>query len=143
MYRATAEGNECVLGSVQDQRRNADGRQHVPDVDLLVHPMERFQRPRARAEADHLHERVGLGAVEPAKRIDRGSRLLTWTENPQVVIDFALVLGFRPSPGVIRRPHPARKRAPEDERRRPLWVRSREHETHRRPLGRAVDRSAA
>ena len=40
------ERDDRVLRSVEDQARDANRRQHVPDVDFPVHPVERLERSR-------------------------------------------------------------------------------------------------
>ena len=81
-----------VLGSVQDQRRNAHRRKHLPDVDLLVHPVERRQRARAGAEPEHVEEQLELLALEAAERAHSFPSLLAWAEDLQVARDLARVL---------------------------------------------------
>src|SRR5438067_8763465 len=46
--------NICVqvAGAVEDERRDADRRQNLPNVDLRVHLRERKGRPRARGEPE-------------------------------------------------------------------------------------------
>ena len=44
---ATVLDRDGIVDPVNEQRRQADDRQHVPDVDLHVHPMELADRRRA------------------------------------------------------------------------------------------------
>ncbi len=105
--------------------------------------MQSFERPRARAEAEHLEERLHLRIAEPSEDADRLSRLLPRPEDAEIALDLAFVLLLGPAPGVVRRPHPPRKGAPNDECRRPLRVGRREEDAHRRSLGEAVERSSS
>ena len=134
--------DDRVLGAVQDERRDTHRRQDVPDVDVLVHPVKGFDRAGARAEAEHLEKRVRLRVGELPESVDRLSRLLTRPEDLPSALHLAFVLLFRLAPRVIRRPHPARKRAADDERRGPLRIRRREENAHGRSLGQAVERGA-
>src|SRR5207245_1380695 len=80
--------------------------QDAPDVDLLVHPMERLERAGARTEAEHLEERLRLGIGESSEGVDRLSGLLARAEDTQVTLDLAFALLLGAAPGVVRGPHP-------------------------------------
>jgi hypothetical protein len=133
--------DDLVLGSAQDERRDAHCRENVPDVDLLVHPVQRLERARARAVPEHLEEILRLVVAELSERPNRFASLFARTENAQVARDFLLVLLLRPAPRIVGRPHPPRKGAPDDERRSPLGIRGREEDRHRGPFRKAVEGS--
>ena len=73
--------DDGVLHTVQDQCRHANARQDMPDVDLLVHPVERLQRAGAGAKAQHLQEQLRLLVREETERADRSQRALVRTED--------------------------------------------------------------
>jgi hypothetical protein len=128
------ERDDRVLGPVQDQRRDAHGREHVTDVDLLVHAMQGLERTWARPVPDDVHERLHLVLAEAAERAKRVARALAGAEEAQIPLDLAFVLLLGSAPGVIRSPHPARERAADDERRCALRVGRREQDGHRGAL---------
>ena len=66
---------------MEDERRNANCRQYVPDVDLLVHAVERFERARTRPKPDHVDERAHLVLVELAEGAYRLARPFPRTED--------------------------------------------------------------
>ena len=134
--------HDRVQLAVQDERWNAHGRKHVPDVDFLVHPTERLERAGARTEANQFEKRVGIFVVEGPERRHRLQCLPAWTEEAQVPLDLALVFLLGSAPGVIRRPHCARICAANDERPGSLRIRRREEDAHCRPLGQAVEGGA-
>ena len=97
----------------------------------------------ARAEPEHLEERVRLGVGELAQLPYSLQPLLARAEDPECAFDLTLVRLLRLAPGVVGRPHPARIGAADDERRGALRVGRGEENAHRRPLGEPVEGSTA
>src|SRR5439155_14536820 len=77
-------GNNGVLRSVQDQRRNAHCRKDMADVDLFVHPVEGLERSRTRRESQHAEKGLSLLIFESSESVDRFHRLRPWAEDLQV-----------------------------------------------------------
>ena len=61
--------HDLVVGAVKDQRRHPHGRQHMPDVDLLVHPEERLEHSRAGAVTEVVEERLAARRRRTARAI--------------------------------------------------------------------------
>ena len=72
-----------------------------------------------------------VGSKRPRARIARWPARAA--RRYEVALDLAFVLLLGPPPRVVRRPHPARKGAADDERRRALGVRRREEDAQGRP----------
>ncbi len=134
--------DEPILGPVQDQGRDADCGQHMPDVDVLVHPVERFEGTGARAPPELQEKGLHIVVLEAAERADCVPCLLPRAEDLQVTLHLPLVLFLGPAPGIIGCPHPARETAADDDCRGPFRVRRREQDGHRRALGQAEQSSA-
>src|SRR4029077_8620621 len=109
--------HDRVLRAAQDERRDANRRQDVPHVDLLVLSRDLFQRAGAGAEAEQAAEGLGLRGLEAAEAADRLERALALAEDLQGTLDVALVLLLRLAPGVVGRPHAARETAADHEGR--------------------------
>ena len=133
--------NDGVLRPMQDQRRDTHRRQHMPNVDLLVHPVKRLERARARTEpkeVDSGHQLLVVEAAEPPHSL-AGS--IARAEDAQIPLHVALVPLLGQAPRVIGGPHPPRIRAANDKGGRPLRVGRREQDAHRRPFRSAVEGS--
>ena len=65
---AFVDRQQPIVGAVQDQRRHADRRQHVADVDVGVHPRQRQRRAGAGA-----HPQVGAPPVAERRVVRRRS----------------------------------------------------------------------
>ena len=127
---------------MQDQRRDTHRRQHMPNVDLLVHPVKRLERARARTEPKEVDSGPQLLVVEAAERPHSLAGSIARAEDAQIPLHFAVVRLLGQPPRVIGGPHPPRIRAANDEGGRPLRVGRREQDAHRRPLRSAVEGSA-
>ena len=127
---------------MQHEGRDAHRRQHVPDVDLLVHQVEGLERAGAGAVAQIVEERLHLVVLEYPERPHGLPAFLAGPVHAQRPFDIALVLLLGSAPGVVGKPDGAGEGAPEHERGRSLRVGRREQDAHRGALGDAVERSA-
>ena len=50
---AALDIDPAIARVMQDERGDPDRRKNVTDVDLDVHPIERFERPRTNAQPNH------------------------------------------------------------------------------------------
>src|ERR1700693_3724070 len=98
----------------------------MPDINLLVHTVKRFECAGTRAEPKQAKKRLRLGILETAERAHRRQRLPTWSKDLQRTRDLPLVLLFGSAPRIVGRPHPARERAAKHERRSPIGMGRRE-----------------
>ena len=63
--------NNLVLRPIEHLGRHPNRRQHVPNVDLAIHPVELLERAGTRAEPKHLPELLDFLGLENAERADR------------------------------------------------------------------------
>ena len=132
---------------MDDERRNANRRQDVADVDLEVHPPERCDRARARAHAGvrrpPTHELLVAGQARRHPTRDSVPRRLVRSPAALGLLDPPQRLLPRPLPGRLLRPGQRRPvRAVENRSGRPLRIRRGEEHRHRSALGDAEERRA-
>ncbi len=131
--------HDRIVGSMEDQGRNADRRKDIANVDLTIHPRKRLERARARRPAEVIDDRARVLLLPPGQRPNLCRCLFAPTVETQVSLEVGAVLLLAPAPRVVRRPHHARKPAAEDERSRALWIRRGEQQAHRRAFGDTED----
>ena len=104
-HPACAVNRYVVFGPVNKQSRCTNRRQHVPDVDVHVHAVERRNRPRAGAPPEIIGKERGLVLVTPEPLRDSLHRLLTRPEElRQARLRFIPVLLLGRGPRIIVRP---------------------------------------
>ncbi len=136
-----ADGDDRVLGSMDDESGYADRRQDVADVDLLVHQREGLNGSRAPAPAEVVEPLIRLSVVAELNARPHGfKRLVTRAEQPPVALHLLLILPLGPAPRVVGRPHRPRVGAAQHQSRGALWIRGREEKTHRGTLRATVER---
>ena len=132
--------HDLIVAPVHDERRHPHGRQHLPDVDLFVHPVQPLQHPGASAVPDEVDERLDLVVVLHAKRAHRLPGLGSQGEDLERPIGFVLVGLFAAAPGKVWGPQCPRRAAADDQRRCPLGVGRGKQDAHRRALRQAIER---
>ena len=133
------DGNDGIVASMKNQRRHADRRKHLADVDLLVHAVQTLEHPWARSQADVIDERLDLVVVLHPKRAHRRPSLGSRGVHLERLVDLALIPALTTPPWVIRRPHRARRATPNHQCRSPLGIGSREQDAHCRPFGNTIE----
>ena len=127
-----------VARSVEHEGWNADRREHVPDVDLHVHPRVRGGAAGAGAPAQEGGERtVALLVGARCESSCDSRRLLRRAPAPRHPLDVFAVVVLARSVRVVGGPEHPRVRADRDQRPHPLRIRGGEQDAHRAALGQA------
>ena len=123
---------EVLARAVEHERRHADRRQHVPDVDLGVHQPDRPVRARARAA--HARTTCTSGAP-PGRAGSPGRRARATPSSPPPP--------SRPPRGAARRLSDIRRRSARSGSRAPASPRERAHQDERRRSAAGASRRRA
>ena len=124
---------------MHDQRRHADGRKDIADVDLLVHAVQTLKHARACCQADVVDERFDLVVVLHPELAHGRASLWPRAVHLESLVDLALIRVLASPPRVIRRPHCAGRATANDQCRGPFGIGRREQDAHRGTLGKAVE----
>ena len=93
--------HQAILYAVEDERGDANQGKDVTDVDVLVHPQQRLEHPRACPEPEQVEEPSGLLLAEGAERLLGCECLLTRPVDAELLLDPPLIRLVGHPPGVV------------------------------------------
>lgn len=127
--------HDPVLAPVHDEDRDANGRQHLANVDLLVHPVQRLEHPWARPVPQQIDVGLDLGFALHAEPLHELAGFLAIRIDAQRLLELVLVGLCTSPPREVRRPQRPRRAASDRERRNAVRIRRGEENAHRCPFG--------
>ena len=125
----------CRLAdAAADLGRDADRRQHVAHVDLLVHQRKRFDRPWVLAPAEVVDVPVDICLVIDCRQLaNHFACALAWPEERELLFRLSAEVLLGQAPGIVGRPKGPWAARSRDERRRALRIGRGEEHAHRPP----------